>query len=511
MGKNNVFPHRLRISIIVMLCFVSAGRLHAESPQQVDVIVNPSLYAGGGITASLNQYLADLRTQGYAPTLVTSGFATPADLRGYLAERDASVALAGAVLVGDLPVAHFERRGQFGNAADYQRFASDLYYQDLSGAWGDADGNGTLDTHSGAVAPDIWMGRLTTSTLVSLHAGRSEAGLLNQYFQKNHDYRTGVLRASAAGLAYVDDDWRAYAPMWSQDISQSLAGRVTNVSSVGATTAADYRDRLQTAYESVLLGAHSTATWSGFKTGGSDFSGGGLSSYELEAVAPQALFYNLFACSGAAFETEGYMAGEYVFGAGQGLLAVGSTKTGSMMDFWRYYASLGDGRTFGEAMMDWWGNELPGGPPSSYAMDWFYGMTLIGDPTLLTQDNIPEPICALLLLTGLAWLTRRRKLTGNLILAAGTRLWTRGRGVCHFSTSAAARMKSETPLNPPARERLSSSAFSEAVSRMLTCSVRSPDLAGTGGRSPSSSIVATVKTSPARTEVTQAAGVFPSP
>jgi hypothetical protein len=105
------------------------------------------------------------------------------------------------------------------------------------------------------------------------------------------------------------------------------------------------------------------------------------------------------------------MAGEYVFGTNYGLLSVGSAKTGSMLDFDDYYKPLAAGKTFGDAYKDWWTYETASGV-SSYQLDWFYGMTTIGDPTLRMQAfNVPEPTSAAMLvglvgLVLLGWMRR---------------------------------------------------------------------------------------------------------
>jgi hypothetical protein len=325
-----------------------------------------------------------------------------AALRTHLANRRASTGLAGAVLIGDLPYARFERNGQFGNPNDYQAFACDLYYMDLNGSWSDADSNGILDTHAGNVVPEIWVGRLTASPLVGLQSGRTEAGLLNSYFQKDHQYRTKQRTLPKNGLAYIDDDWIPWASTWGGNLASSVWGTTTIVSDGATTTAADYKSRLQTEQlESLLLAAHSWSGGHSFKIG-ADWTGGSMANSEIQGLDPKVFFYNLFACSNSDYTASGYMGGEYVFGTTNGLLAVGATKTGGMLDFGWYYSPLGQGKTFGDAFQAWWLAEGQSGSYADWQKDWFYGMTLIGDPTLLTQAFIPEPATLALLALGLA-------------------------------------------------------------------------------------------------------------
>lgn len=379
-----------------------------DASDNVEVIVSGSLYSGGEMATSLSRYVGDLQAQGYRPYVTAGLFPNPAALRSHLASRHGTEGLAGVVLIGDLPVEHFERDGQFGDPEDYDRFPCDLYYMDLDGVWSDGDGNGTYDTHLGNVAPEIWVGRMTTSPLAGLHAGRTEAGLLNDYFRKNHHYRLGRISLPDDGLAYIDDDWSYTANSWGNALGRSVGGSVQIIKAGATTVAGDYKDRLDpnntSGYESVLLAAHSDATYHVFEIGG-ERSGGSVYSSELSGLDPQALFYNLFACSNADYQVDGYMAGEYVFGTGRGLLAVGSTKKGGMRNFEDYYEPLGDGKPFGEAFLDWWLARAAGGFQTSET-DWYYGMTMIGDPLLMTQEydfpKVPEPATIALLAAGLA-------------------------------------------------------------------------------------------------------------
>jgi hypothetical protein len=378
----------------------------AQAAKNVEVVVNNALYTGGQITASLNQYLSDLQLQGYTPHLTTSSFSSTAALRSYLTDRYNSAGIEGAVMIGDLPVEHFERNGQFGDSSNYQRFACDLYYMDVDGTWSDSTANGTYDTHTGNVSPEIWVSHMITSTLTSLHSGRTEASLLNDYFAKDRQYRTRQISMPQNGLAYIDDDWRGFANLWGGSLAAAVPGTTTIISNGTTTTAADFMSRLAPAtlpgYESVLVCAHSNSQLCLFKIG-NEWTGGYLYNSQIADWNPQAFFYNLFNCSNANYESQGYMGGEYIFGTDTGLFAVGSTKTGSMLDFNYYYDPLGQGATFGEAYLDWW-QALAADGFSSNEMDWHYGMTIIGDPLLRTQAfAVPEPASLALLVAGLAY------------------------------------------------------------------------------------------------------------
>lgn len=108
-------------------------------------------------------------------------------------------------------------------------------------------------------------------------------------------------------------------------------------------------------------------------------------TYLRDINPPNAFFYNLFACSNARFTEADYMAGWYIFdkpGASKsnGLVAIGSTKTGSMLLFENFYGPMGTGKIVGDAYKDWW-NAL-GTDHDIGERQWYYGMTLLGDPTI---------------------------------------------------------------------------------------------------------------------------------
>lgn len=396
-------------------CLPAPARADGPS-KNVEVVVEHDLYNGGEISDALDQYLADVVAQGYNYNLTTTfTSASPTEnLRAHLAARyNTQEGLAGAVFIGHLPVQTVYTYAGGGISGEFH--PCDLYYTDLDGSWTSSSAHGSLpDTHTdgdGDVGPEIWMGRLTTWNLTLLHPGRTEASLLNDYFAKDHAYRTGALTTPRTGLAYTDDDWSHTAR--AAALALAVEGPVTDVWNDPATpqdetTAANYKWRLANeTYEHVLLSTHSTSQHHSMS--------GSVDNDDLLALDPQALFYHLFACSAAKYTDFGYIAGEYVFGAGAGLVAVGPAKTGGMMSHImdEYFEPLGDGSTFGDAMLQWWDQAVDPGGHTDIERAWYYGMTTIGDPLLVTQPYIPEPATMGLLVLGAVVLMRRRRCFRN--------------------------------------------------------------------------------------------------
>jgi hypothetical protein len=388
---------------ISIFCFASFMPVFANGQlPNVEVVVEHDLYSSGQITTGLNRYLADITAQGYNPILTTTFTpdSTSDELRTHLNQRYNTQGLSGTVFIGHLPVGSVYTVAGGGISAEFH--PCDLYFTDLDGSWTNSGAHGILpDTHTdgnGDVGPEIWMGRLTTWNLIYLQPGRTEASLLNDYFDKNHAYRTGSLTTPRTGLAYTDDDWDHVAR--AAALSLAVSGSVNDVWNDPAipgdqTTAANYESRLANeSYEQILLSAHSSSL-------SHTIGGSSTNNSELAALDPQSLFYNLFSCSAAKYTDFGYIAGEYVFGEGKGLVAVGTAKTGGMMSdtMSDYYGPLGAGETFGDAMQNWWNTAVDPTGHTDIEKAWYYGMTTIGDPLLVTQMYIPEPSSIILLCT----------------------------------------------------------------------------------------------------------------
>jgi hypothetical protein len=176
-------------------------------------------------------------------------------------------------------------------------------------------------------------------------------------------------------LVYIDDDWIDM----SAEVNQSLwkiYGDTVVVNDMFTTNSSDYLQRLPYGYEWVHLQCHG---WSGghvFKVNGT--WDGDVYSSDYRSMDAPVLFYQFFVCSGARFVERDYLAGSSIATNTYGLLAVGSTKTGSMLYFEDFYGPLSLGNSIGDSFEEWFVRHIN----HSFSRDWFYGMTIIGDPTL---------------------------------------------------------------------------------------------------------------------------------
>lgn len=337
---------------------------------QIAICVNGDLYLP--TLSALEQFVLDLTGEGYDVTTYYMAGGDPESFRSFL-QIEYDKGMQGCLLIGDLPVPWYEI------IADADEFPCDLYYMDLNGEWGDIDGDGMFDSHSGDVAPEIYVGRLTASPMTL--DGASEVDLINIYFHKNHLYRCGLMPVENRALVYVDDDWSS--PGWSFDMSGAYGNRTT-VYDKWTTWAPDYMGRLPLSYELINVYVHS---WSG----GHAFNRpSGESSWmyntDIKNIQPTAHFYNLFACSNSRYVEPDYCGGWYIFGPDHGLASIGSTKSGSMLNFQDFYDPLGEGKEIGLAFLEWFVDQAAGGF-EEWEITWFYGMTLCGDPTLKIQKK----------------------------------------------------------------------------------------------------------------------------
>jgi hypothetical protein len=157
----------------------------------------------------------------------------------------------------------------------------------------------------------------------------------------------------------------------------NLYDDVELVNQVDSTNGTDYRfNRLQEGYTWISPFVHSSPTLHQWSPGPNTTSG------HIWMDQPPSRFYNLFACSNCRFTSNWCMGCTYVFGTETGIAAVGSTKSGAMLQFAQFYIPLGNGASFGEAYQEWWNYIIAGGftPGEQY---WHLGMVVLGDATVM--------------------------------------------------------------------------------------------------------------------------------
>lgn len=326
------------------------------------------------LAESLDRFVEDLTLDGHSVLVEEASGGTGEELKAHLGELFAEdEGLEGAILVGELPMLWFEFLNDYG-AYGYAVFPSDLAMADLDGSWEDFDGNGVYDAHSASggadTAPEFWIGRMNVTSRMG-----DEVELLEAYFERNHAYRRGEILPNGSSLVYVDDDWEWWAGEYAHEIELGFRD-ITAESEIDTTRKDDYLPRLEQDFDNIAVFVHSSPEEHYFV-----YRGNYDTMYWSEVPeASTALFYDLFACSNANIAEPVNMAAVYALGTEFGLLSLGSTKTGSMLERSYYYGRLGDFEEFGAALLGWWEDVQP--YDEQQRNNWYYGMVHIGDPTL---------------------------------------------------------------------------------------------------------------------------------
>ena len=322
----------------------------------VHVFVDSHVYPA--IQANFDQFILDLQSEGYTVSVTQVTTESPEDIRAILQSEYAS-GLVGVILVGEVPAAWMETYMYY-----ISHFPTDYFYMDLDGTWNDYDADGFYDNMSGNMEPEIWSGRITPSNCLF----GDEVKLLNQYFAKNHAYRTGSLSLPDRALGYMECTWYPEVETY----LGWVYGDVTFIDDEDATTALDYKYRLQQGYEFVHLLSHSSPWGSTFFLHNETWGGGSVFSYEMPHVNPEAIFVLLNACSNAKYTETNNLGQSYLFGSDYVLAVIGETRIMYGDRFEDLYAGLGSGKNLGDSFLDWiW-----------WYYDWFWGCNIFGDPTL---------------------------------------------------------------------------------------------------------------------------------
>jgi hypothetical protein len=114
-------------------------------------------------------------------------------------------------------------------------------------------------------------------------------------------------------------------------------------------------------------------------------SGDWVLSSDIQERDPPVLFYNLFACGPGRFTEENYLAGSYIYNTTSGLISIASSKSGSMLNFGDFTRPLSKGKCVGEAFREWFDAQAPF---QQWEREWYYGMVMCGDPTLVVHPLV---------------------------------------------------------------------------------------------------------------------------
>ncbi len=245
----------------------------------------------------------------------------------------------------------------------YEQFPIDLYLQDRTATWNDADSDNRFDSHTD----------LTLEVFTSRLTGTSSD--LQDYFARIHDYRTNGSLTDVSAFNFIDDDWELWAGEYGLG---SIYTTVDVLSDLNQTSVANYVAKLTGAgAEFVYQWIHSSPTTLHVAGVG----GGLINTSAVISNDFKGSFYNLFDCSAARF-TETNLGMTYTVRTSSGLAIIGSTKTGGIYSPSIFHSQLANGTTWGESFRQWYNGN------GKYNDEWYLGIMIAGDPMLTVSGDV---------------------------------------------------------------------------------------------------------------------------
>ncbi|MHA1504831.1 MAG: Ig-like domain-containing protein [Candidatus Heimdallarchaeota archaeon] len=371
---------------------VSPPAIYGSNGETIGIIVDPAMMTVPILVAAVNQYVLDLNMTGYNVLLDTTGAASAVLLKNKINNWYSTYGISGVALIGNLPYAQFYHPANPGAGfASAETFICDLFLTDLDGNWTDSEPDGVYDIHNdgtGDIEPEIYLGRIDSAsrTLGGLTHSQDIINVLG----KIHAYYVGVNIRNHQALTDIDDDWQSWADgtfdNWPGWLDNAYSTRTDVHTPATWTNATDWLSRMTQDYEWTHLAAHSGSSPAQHYFGPGGVGEGIVTNAQIHAASPASNFYNLFCCSGADFSAIDCLATTYLFSGSHAIGVIGTTKTGGMLSGTNFYNSIGFGsNTIGQGLLDWF-QFFVSYSPASY-LEWFYGMTILGDPFATTVHD----------------------------------------------------------------------------------------------------------------------------
>ena len=345
------------------------------------IIAENSLY--NSLSSEIRTYAEDAHAVfGYGVYVETVQYPTPTAVKSLIISYSNN--LRGVLFIGDVGECMYEVPNDYG-IYGYKNWPCDLFYMDLDGIWTDSDSNSIYDGHTGNVAPEIFLGRLSTFGLSSYG---NEEDLIRRQLQKSHNYWwKASYHVQQTTLNYIDKDWEKYffiadtiktvfSTQWITDIRNDSISNIFSVS--------DYLNRINSSlYGFTQLASHSSSIHH-------EFDNGVIFNNNIRYINSNNYAYNLFCCSACNWlgaDTNGYIGGAYLYNNGKTMSVIGTTKIGGMYTVEHFYPALIT-KNIGEAYLQWWNSY--GNIHNDSTIHWNYGMTILGDPIIDFRYNVSD-------------------------------------------------------------------------------------------------------------------------
>ena len=344
------------------------------------------------INSSLQNYKADLSREGYKVYIQGFNENNEHQLRSEIKELyDSDGKLIGCLFIGNLPLAWTHS-----NWPDGPDLPTDYYFMDLDGKWIDEDNDGVYDHHtftsSGDSGPEIWVGRLYPSTIA--FDNYNEKTLIQDYFDRNHLYRTGHLNWEGNEVPLYFTNCPEGAEPSELSALNSLdkyPDAELHECYMDPFAGFTLRSELREGHEFVHVTSH------GYETGFYMENSFDVTSAHIWRIKPHTLFYIGASCSTGRFIITNYLGGSAIFSTG--LVYLGAT--GWMCYFPEHnniFVGNLNNHTFGYSYKSVYDSIYSNNPNQDIYwsnMEW----VLLGDPTLklnmseyFTNDTTPPTV-----------------------------------------------------------------------------------------------------------------------
>lgn len=326
----------------------------------------------------LERYKTDVKADIGADVIIYSNdWNSPSQIRNIIKVHYYTGNLLGSVLVGEIPFVYIKYNGV--------DTLSDWYYQDMDGNFVDVNNSGIVFSRQDYGFGITYENRreVSSSRIIPPVNGQEGITLLENYFDKNHQYRQGNLNYS--GIFYFN------SILINQDnlpISEYVNRFSALSSELGLkdSTNVFYGNNLSSQKNSILneLGKpYKLAIMNIHGTSDQEWLGDSvyLTSKDIKNSKSNALFVILTSCSNGAFDMPNYLAGIYLFYGNSFVTEGFTTETlvvgGDQPRYLDYLKTLPSGLIIGEVYLH----------NSGFLVDHIFG-----DPTLrlVSIESLPK-------------------------------------------------------------------------------------------------------------------------
>ncbi|MCW3977630.1 MAG: C25 family cysteine peptidase [Candidatus Bathyarchaeota archaeon] len=351
------------------------GSVHSKAVEKVAILVQKDEYAI--LRPYLKQYAADIADAfSFKIKIFKGSWSTPFDARSKLQKIYQSFNVSGCILVGNIPIAYYMAEYDLPQGHIVHAFPTDLYYMDLDGTWIDDNEDGIFEERIDPDTIEIWVSRIKTPI--------DDLNLIIDFFEKNHEYREGMLEVPHRVMMFQENDGEEWGPRRVEVLKVLYdPSNIVAVYHENETTKANYINTLNLGHEFLFVNSHGSPWMQYLKEPiGSKY----FTYTDAKNIEKGCIFYLLFCCEVGKYDVNDYLAGWYVFGNSYGLAALASTTVWESIDPILFINKLNNsyvGEAFFEIIKY---ADLAAETDPIVARNLYYGATLIGDPILQLGD-----------------------------------------------------------------------------------------------------------------------------